>query len=180
MKVEITGRHVVITPAVRTYIGKRLRKFGRMLGPDASFHVIIDIEKQRHTAEIRLRSKLLELTGRGRTSDMYASILEAVEKIERQVLKQRAKIIEAKRQRARAQSVQEKSAIGSGLAGMPRERGDGISVVEEIDSKPRTVEEAALELEQSDYPFVIFHDIESGSVNVLYKRPNGSLTLIRT
>ena len=61
MNVEITGRHVVITPAIRTYILKRLRKFAKIFGDDISFHVIIGVQKERQTAEILLKSKLLDL-----------------------------------------------------------------------------------------------------------------------
>ena len=105
MNVEITGRHVVITPAIRTYVLKRLRKFVKIFGDDISFHVIIDVEKERQTAEILLKSKLLDLTGKGQTDDMYNSIVRAIEKLERQALKHKSKIIEGKRQRAKAKSV---------------------------------------------------------------------------
>lgn len=78
MNVEITGRHIEITPAIQTYVLRRLRKFTRILGEEIAFHVIIDVEKQRHTAEILLKSKLLDLTGKGETADMYSSIIRAV------------------------------------------------------------------------------------------------------
>jgi putative sigma-54 modulation protein len=78
MKVEITGRHVVITPAIRTYVLKRLRKFAKIFGDNINFHVIIDVEKERQTAEILLKSKLLNLTGKGQTDDMYSSIVRAI------------------------------------------------------------------------------------------------------
>ena len=41
------------------------------------------------------------------------------------------------------------------------------------------VEEAVLELDQSSYPFVVFRNMESGEVNVLYRRKDGILGLIR-
>jgi len=41
------------------------------------------------------------------------------------------------------------------------------------------VEEAVLELGQSDYPFVVFRNVDSGEVNVLYRRKDGSLGLIQ-
>ena len=52
MNVEITGRHVVITPAIRTYVLKRLRKFVKILGDDISFHVIVEVEKERQSASV--------------------------------------------------------------------------------------------------------------------------------
>lgn len=148
MNVEITGRHIVITPAIRAYILKRLRKFGKILGEEIDFHVIVEVEKQRHSAEILLKSKLLDLTCKGETSDLYSSIVRAVAKLERQALKHKSKIIEAKRQKAKAQAVAEKSGIGSVQTFSAPTMGDGI-IEEEAHKKPMGVEEAVLELRQS-------------------------------
>jgi putative sigma-54 modulation protein len=176
MNVEITGRHVVITPAIRSYVLKRVRKFARLVGEDAAIHAIIGVEKDRHTAELLLKSKLLDLTCKGETDDMYASILRAIEKLQRQILKQKSKKIETKRQRAKAKSVAEKSGTSPAPPGAAR-RGGGI-LDEEAHKKPMAVEEAVLELGNSDYPFVVFRNVESGDVNVLYRRKDGSLGLI--
>ena len=179
MNVEITGRHIVITPAIRTYVMKRLQKFVKILGEDISFHVIITVQKERQTAEILLKSKLLNLAGKGQTDDMYASIVRAIEKLERQALKRKSKKIEGKRQRAKESPV----VIISGTRGPTKRskttRGDGIRE-EEAHRKPMTVEEAMIELNQSDYPFIVFRNSESGIVNVLYRRKDKSLGLIRT
>ncbi len=179
MNVEITGRHIEITPAIQTYVLNRLRKFTRILGEGITFHVIIDVEKQRHTAEILLKSRLLSLTGKGETADMYASIIRAVEKLERQALKQKSKIIETKRQRAKAKSVAVKSGVSETRAAAVVNRRNGINE-EEAHRKPMAVEEAVLELGHSEYPFVVFRNVESGAVNVLYRRKDGSLGLIHT
>lgn len=111
MNVEITGRHVVITPAIREYVVKRLQKVVKVLGQDISFHVIIDVEKERQSAEILLKSKSLNLAGKSRTEDMYSSIVRAVEKIERQILKHKGKVVEKKRHRAKTESVAKRSGI---------------------------------------------------------------------
>jgi len=189
MNVEITGRHVVITPAIRTYVMKRLRKFDKFFGADASFHVIIDVEKERHTAEILLKSKLLDLTGKGETGDMYSSIVRAVEKLERQAIKSKSRLIETKRQKAKAKSVAEKSGVSASRVraraprqSPPDEDVSGSAVaVEEEDMPPlaMAVEDAVSELEQSEYPFVVFRNADSGSVNILYRRKDGSLGLIQ-
>lgn len=178
MNVEITGRHIEITPAIENYVLKRLRKFAKICGNDVSFHVIIDVEKTRHSAEILLKSKLLSLTGKGQTSDMYSSIIQAIEKLERQALKHKRKRYEGKRQRSGRNLKEELSeAQGGGELRMARQSG---IVDEEAQKKPMAVEEAVLELTQSDYPFVVFRNVESGKVNVLYRRKNGSLGLIHS
>ena len=178
MNVEITGRHLVITPALRTYVLRRLRKFSRIFGDDLSCHVIIDVAKTRHTAEILLRSKIVTVTGKGETPDMYASILRAVEKLEKQALKHKGKIIETKRQRPRTGTVSEKIAA-SATVSRPARRTNGIEE-EQARKKPMAVEEAVLELAQSKYPFVVFRNADSGDVNVLYRKKDGSLGLIYT
>jgi putative sigma-54 modulation protein len=178
MNVEITGRHVLITPAIRTYVLKRLRKFVKILGDDISVHVIVDVEKERQTAEILLKSKLLDLTGKGETDDMYSSIMRAIEKIERQALKQKSKIVEGKRQRAKAKSVATKLGVGEPTSRVLARSANGIRE-EEAQRKPMAVEEAVIELNHSEYPFVVFRNAESGAVNVLYRRKDGSIGLIR-
>jgi putative sigma-54 modulation protein len=178
MNVEITGRHVVITPAIRTYILKRLRKFVKIFGEDISFHVIIDVQKERQTAEILLKSKLLDLTGKGQTDDMYSSIVRAIEKIERQALKHKSKIIEGKRQRAKKKSISADRGSQKPSDRVSARRTESIKE-EEAQGKPMMVEEAVIELGHSEYPFVVFRNSESGAVNVLYRRRDGNLGLIR-
>lgn len=179
MKIEVTGRHLLITPAIRSAISRRLRKFVKICGDETSFHVIVDVEKDRHTAEILLRSKLLNITGKGETDDLYSSILRAVEKLEKQALKQKSKIIETKRQRAKEVSVREKTGrLVRRQAVLPgRQRG---IVEEEAPNKPLGLEEAVLELGQSEYPFVVFRNADTGSVDVLYRRKDGALALIHS
>ena len=178
MNVEITGRHVVITPAIRTYILKRLRKFAKIFGDDINFHVIIDVQKERQTAEILLKSKLLNLTGKGETDDMYNSVVRAIEKLERQALKHKNKVIEVKRQRAKAKSVAER--LGTEReSGRDADSGNDSIHEEEAQRKPMAVEEAVIELNHSDYPFLVFRNSDSGAVNVLYRRKDGTLGLIR-
>jgi putative sigma-54 modulation protein len=177
MNVEITGRHVVITPAIRTYILNRLRKFVKIFGDDINFHVIIDVEKERQTAEVLLKSRLLDLTGKGITDDMYSSIMLAIEKLERQALKHKSKIIEGKRQRAKAKSVAVKLGVAETPARALSQRRNGIQE-EEAQRKPMVVEEAVLELNHSEYPFVVFRNSESGDVNILYRKKDGTLGLI--
>ena len=122
---------------------------------------------------------MLNLAGKGETDDMYNSIMAAIEKLERQALKHKGKIIEGKRQRAQAKSVATKLGIGEPTSrSLPPK--DSVVREESVQKKPMTVEEATLELTRSDYPFVAFRNSDSGEVNILYRRKDGSLRLIHT
>ena len=177
MNVEITGRHVDITPAIRDYVMKRLRKFSKILGDDINIHVIIGVEKERQSVEILLKSKLLNLTGKVQTDDMYSSIVRALEKIERQAIKQKGKIIEGKRKRKTAATKAVTVESTDRTEKVSTRKSNGI-YEEELQSKPMLVEEAVLELNHSEYPFVVFRNSESGNINILYRRKDGSLGLI--
>ena len=179
MNVEITGRHVVITPAIREYVTKRLQKLAKVLGGELSFHVIIDVEKERQSAEILLKSKSLNLAGKSRTEDMYASIVKAVEKIERQILKHKGKVVEKKRHRAKNDSVAKRSGIGEASVLSRDEDRDRVRE-ERLKDKPMTVEEAVLKLNHSDDPFIAFVNVESGTINVLYRHKDNTYRLIRS
>jgi putative sigma-54 modulation protein len=178
MKIEITGRHLVVTPALRTYVLKRLRKFTKLCGEDTSFHVIIDVEKDRHAAEIVLKSKLFDITGKGQTGDMYSSILQAVEKLERQALKRKSRRIEAKRQRAQEEALIERAGR-SRVSRRALSVRDGGIFEEEAPKKPMSVEEAVIEMDHSEYPFVVFTNVDTGVVEVIYRRKDGNLAVVR-
>jgi len=179
MKVEITGRHIEITPAIRTYIQKKLGKFTRILGDDIIFHVVIGVEKERQNVEILLKSRFLELTGKGSSNDLYNSVMLAIEKLERQALKQKGKMIEGKRQKAAREKSATTQVAAEGIAPRAVKRKPVTVREEALRKKPMTMEEAVLELDHAEYPFVVFRNSESDEINVLYRRKNGSLRVIR-
>jgi putative sigma-54 modulation protein len=179
MNVEITGRHIVITPAIRAYVLKKLGKLTKIFGDDINFHVVLDVEKERQTAEILLKSKMLQLTGKGQSEDLYNSIMRAIEKLERQALKQKGKLIEGKRKKAKPKTITNKLEIEDPSAGV-LDKKQSVIREELVHKKPMDIEEAALELDQSGYAFVVFRNAESGDVNVLYRRKDGILGLIRS
>ena len=179
MNVEITGRRILITPAIHEYILKKLRKFTKIFGEDINVHVIVGVEKTRQSAEILLKTKMLDLTGKGQSSDMYNSIVMAIDKLGKQALKHKSKIIEGKRQRAKAKSVANKLGVGEPTSRTLARKSGGVRE-ESVQRKPMTVEEATLEINRSDYPFVIFRNSDSGEINILYRHKDESLRLVRT
>ncbi len=96
---DITGRHVEITPALRNFAEEKLAKLERLLDGPIEAHVVLSIMKHRHIAEIQIKSRSVVLSGTEETSDLYASIGEVVDKLERQALKHKEKIHDHKHRR---------------------------------------------------------------------------------
>src|SRR5215211_9089463 len=99
MRIDITGRHVEITPALRQLIERRLSRVERLLNDSAvSATVILTLEKYRHRAEIIVHArgdKMLRGLGEGNAWNL--SIRQALEKVEQQAQKVKGKWSERKR-----------------------------------------------------------------------------------
>ncbi|HXI02003.1 MAG TPA: ribosome-associated translation inhibitor RaiA, partial [Candidatus Saccharimonadales bacterium] len=91
MKLEITGRHVKVTPALKTMAKEKLAKIRKLLDGPLECHVVLTVEKHRHAAEIVVRGRSVTLSAREVTDDMYTSIGECAEKLETQARKRKEK-----------------------------------------------------------------------------------------
>lgn len=179
MKLDITGRHIDISPAIRDFTRDKLSKLDRWIDEVMEVHVILSVEKHRHIAEIVVKGRHNTFTGTDETGDMYASIGNVVDKIEKQARRQKDKIA-GRRKHAVPTSLtmsgSEPPSDGddrSSASASPR-----IVRVNSTPMKPMTVEDAALSLLDSDNEFLVFRDARNQRVNVLYRRRDGNLGLI--
>jgi putative sigma-54 modulation protein len=99
IRLDITGRNVDITPALRECAEEKLAKLGKLLDGTLDIHVVLAIEKHRHCAEIRVHSRSGVFSGHQKTGDLYASIGEVADKLERQVIKHKQKLHDHKHRR---------------------------------------------------------------------------------
>ncbi len=92
MRVKITGRHVVMTDALRRYIENRMRRLDRYGLKLGDVQVVAVVEKYRHVAEATVKVNGVTIQGKASTHQMYASIDQVLEKIGRQIQKRKAKL----------------------------------------------------------------------------------------
>ena len=86
MSIEITGRHVDVSDSMRDYAQKRLAKLLDEFPRIDKVHVILDIQKFTHTAEIVAHAaRHILLEAKASSESMYASIDEVVDKLEAQL-----------------------------------------------------------------------------------------------
>src|SRR5215218_6987565 len=106
MRVDITGRHVDITPGLRQLIGKRLAKLERLLNDSAiSATFTLTKEKYRCRTELVVHAKGDHmLSGNGEGNGWPLSIRQAVQKVEHQAGKLKSRWTEGKRQRGGARA----------------------------------------------------------------------------
>ena len=56
MNIIVTGRHLDITPALRTYAEKKIKRFDRYLSNIGEAIVTISVEKYRHKVEVLMKA----------------------------------------------------------------------------------------------------------------------------
>jgi putative sigma-54 modulation protein len=189
MNIELTGRNIEITPALRRFTSDKLRKLERLLDGPVEAHVVLVIEKHRHRAEIQIKSRTAVLSGTEETGDLYASIGEVAEKLERQALKHKEKVTERKRREAT-----KLAAAATAPAKPLRRRRPTRTLVtppavgeetptrlirtERYRLKPLAPEDAALELEGTGEELLVFRDSRTYRVNVVYRRRDGNFGLV--
>lgn len=172
MRLDITGRHVEITPAVRQLISRRLGRLERMLN-DAAVSAIITLtkEKYRLRTEIAVHTKGDHvLRGNGEGNALPLSVRQATEKIEQQAQKLKGKWDGRKRQGAGSRVV---PAAPGETASAPR-----IVKATRYAVKPMSVEDAALRVDGGAETFIVFRNSETDAVSILYRRKDGNLGLI--
>lgn len=100
MEIEITARHVDVTDVVKDHARKRLQKIADEFPRLEMMHLILDVEKYRHMAEIVVQGrKMLRMEAREVSSDMYASIDAVAATIEKR-LRRKTDIRKSKKSRA--------------------------------------------------------------------------------
>ena len=95
MRFEYTGRHVEVTPALKEHVESHFGKISHLFGNEADrAHVTIEVEHGKHLSEVVVKWKHDILNARSSHEDMYQSISESINKVEKQALKAKNKIID--------------------------------------------------------------------------------------
>jgi len=178
MRVDITGRHIDITPGLRQLIGKSLAKIERLLNDAAvSATVVLTKEKYRHNTELVIHAKGdRTLSGVGEGNTWPLSIRKAAAKIEHQAQKLKSKWTEGKRQRKNNRAAGAVPVAAAEPA--PRAAARRAVRPTRYAVKSMTLDDALLRLESVQEPFVVFRNADSDAMSILFTRKDGRVGLI--
>ena len=176
MNIDIAGRHVEITRALRSFVEDKLRKLESLLDGPSKAHVVLAIEKHRHLAEIQVKSRTALLSGAKETEDLKASINEVVERLEGQARKHKEKLRGNKKRQGRKIAAAEEAPVPRRRS-KPQPATDARTPLvqsERYRLKPLSAEDAAMELEDSGGDLLVYRDARTYRVNVVYRRRDGN------
>ncbi|MEW5953765.1 MAG: ribosome-associated translation inhibitor RaiA [Bacillota bacterium] len=168
MKIQVRGRNIEVTDALKEYVEKRLSKLDRFMDGLDEAQVTLKVEKDSHRVEVTMPVNGMILRGEETTGDMYASVDLVSEKLEKQVDKYKGKLMR------RRQPAGEQKGVFSYLP----EDGPQIVKTKRFAIKPMAVDEAVLQMNLLGHSFFVFSNAETEQVNVVYKRKDGNYGLI--
>ena len=183
MRLDITGRHVEITPPLRQLIDQRLKKLTRLLNDSViSAQVILTKEKYRHRTEIIIHARGDHmLRGLGEGNAWPLSLRQAAAKVEQQAQKLKGKWSERKRSQTRRRlprAARAAQADGDQARGAGGEQGRMVVRATRYAIKPMSLEDAAMRVDEGRETFVVFRNADTEAVSILYRRKDGHLGLI--
>jgi putative sigma-54 modulation protein len=92
MQLTLTGHHIDITPALRSYVEKKLDRIVRHFDQVIDVHCVLTVEKLQHKAEATLAVSGGKLHAEAVDGDMYAAIDALTDKLDRLVKKHKEKM----------------------------------------------------------------------------------------
>ncbi len=91
MNLNVSGHHLDVTPAIRTYVSGKLDRVTRHFDHVIDAHVILSVDKLLRKAEVTLHVRGKDIHVECTNADLYAAIDLLVDKLDRQVLKYKDK-----------------------------------------------------------------------------------------
>ena len=91
MQLDLTGHHLDITPALRSYVAKRFERISRHFESVLDVHCVLTVEKLRHKAEATLTVRGNKIHAEAIEDHMYESIDARADKLDRAVKKHKEK-----------------------------------------------------------------------------------------
>ncbi len=177
MQIAITFRHMDTVESLRKYVEEKVGKVQKHTNRPIEASVVLSVEKHRHIAEISIVANRIVINSKEETGDMYSSIDLVVGKVEKQLRKYKERLKQHKPINTTIKDLSGRINVVTSDSiekeGEPRViKSDNFSI------KPMFVEEAAMQLEISNYEFLVFTDASSKRVCVIYRRKDGNYGLI--
>ena len=170
MNINVRGKNVQVTPALKDHVERRIGKLGKFFDTTQEAQVTLTVEKDRHRIEVTMPLNGYLLRGEEETGDMYASIDMVLDKLEKQIEKYKTRISK----KMRDSSIKEMSPLSE----ITEEEVPKLVRTKKFAFKPMVTDEAIMQMNLIGRSFFVFSNADTEEVNVVYKRKDGNYGLI--
>lgn len=175
MEIIIRGDKLKVTDAIKSYVTEKLEKLDKYFEnpEEIKAHVNVKVNNLDQIIEVTIPTVKFTLRVEERHNDLYAAIDFAIDKLERQIRKNKTRLKNKFTENIpdlRLDFTIEKE----------EENENKIVKRKSIEMKPMDEEEAILQAELLDHDFFVFKNIDEDCISVLYKRKDGRYGIINT
>jgi putative sigma-54 modulation protein len=174
MQTSVTFKNLDSSDHLKSYVADKLDRLDKYLDNPAEANVVLTVEKFRHTAEINIAGDRLSINGKEETNDMYSAIDMVLDKLEKQIKKNKQKIRE---RRTSSKNRNRSMPLDEGV--LPEDDTERQIKITNIEYKPMDIDEAVLQMDLIEDNFLVFTNAKSDQINVLYRRRDGHFGLIQ-
>ena len=164
MKVIITSKNMNASDHLKQTIESKLDRLGKYFSNDIVANVTLSTEKGRQKIEATINAKGTIFRAEETTNDAYNGVDRVVEKLSSQMSRFKTKL--------QRKHKDHKELLLEDLPEVADEELDEMRVVrkKQFDLMPMSVDEAIMQMELLEHTFFVFLNVESDTVNVVYKR----------
>ena len=175
MDLKIRGEKLEITNAMKEYASNKINKLSKYLEQEEQVQSNILFKKQGVNQKVEITIPLKKYTLRVEETgeDFYATIDTAIDKLERQIIKNKTRI-NSKKQKEKSDFNLDYDFSNFNV----EEDENKIIKRKKVELKPMDEEEAILQMELLGHDFYLFKDIDTNKFAVIYKRKNKDYGLI--
>ncbi len=179
LPITVTVRHEQVTDALRDHAIKKIEGLHLDYPRIIEAKIILDVQKNRHIAEIILFcANHITIEAHTEGKDMYAALDETIEKIARRMRKHKTRLLKKHRPH-RNESIRyiEERFFTEDVLDHPE--GSDIEPVpyivhpEAYSIRTMYKEDAIMQLELSDRPFVLYKSARRHCLTIVYRRKDG-------
>jgi putative sigma-54 modulation protein len=172
MDIHLTARHLKITPAIKGYVTEKIEKAQKYFDHIVWAQVVLFIEKRTHKCEIVIHAQRQTFRALANASDLYSAVDLASDKIDRQLKKLKERLKDHKKSR------EKQAVLAEDGPTVPPPPAPAFSVIRQ-QVAPMAPAQAVEEMESLGQVFRLYHDKESGQIQVVYRRSDESYGILQ-
>ena len=174
MELQLRGDKITVTKAIKDYVADKMKRLDKYFENPSHIkaQIIIRVRNNEEIIEVTVPTNKFTLRAEEKHADLYAAIDLVVDKLERQIRKNKTKLTNKYKNMVQLD-------INTNFDVSPEEEDDTKVVKRKnIDTKPMDEEEAILQMELLNHDFFVFKNIDEECVSVMYKRKDGNYGII--
>lgn len=174
MKCNIRGDKILVTKAIKEYVIEKISKLEKYFDKanEITANILVKVKGFDQTIEVTIPTPNFTIRSEESAENLYAAIDLVVDKIERQIRKNKTKINKIEKNAVKK--------LNLSYIEDQEEEENKITRRKTLNTKPMSEDEAILQMEMLGHDFFIFKDCSTSKVSILYKRKDNNYGIIET